>query len=182
MGRPKQLIQYDGQPLVLRAALAARRAGADAIIVVVGAFSAKVSEAVRGVESLTVVVNRGWREGLASSLGTGLLAASSMGVDGALVLTTDQPLIEVGSLEKLLMAFDADHRIVAASYDGIVGVPAIFGKEYFDRLIQLSGDEGAGRWLRAHMDAVKEIPLPEASTDIDTLADVARLQARDTDK
>ncbi len=179
LGRPKQLIHYEGQPLLLRTALAARRAGVDSIIVVVGAFSRVVGEAVIGVGGLTVVANKGWRSGLASSLTAGLVAAKSLGLDGAMVLTADQPMIDVASLEKLLEQFDEDQRVVAAAYDGIVGVPAIFGSEHFDALTNLTGDEGAGRWLRSNADAVKEVPIPEAAVDIDTLADVARLQANE---
>lgn len=177
LGRPKQLIHYEGQPLILRTALAARRAGVDSVIVVVGAFSKVVSEAVIGVGGLTLVSNKGWRSGLSSSLSAGLATAKSIGLDGAMILTADQPMIGVASLEKLLEQFDEDQRVVAAAYDGIVGVPAIFGHEHFDALMNLNGDEGAGRWLRSNPDAVKEVPIPEAAVDIDTLADVARLQA-----
>lgn len=68
--------------------------------------------------------------------------------------------------------------MVASAYNDVVGVPAVFGAEYFESLMKLSGDEGAGRWLRARPSEVTQIRIDSASTDIDTPADVARLQSR----
>jgi CTP:molybdopterin cytidylyltransferase MocA len=41
-------------------------------------------------------------------------------------------------------------------------------------LMRLTGDKGAGQWLRSHPDKVTTVPLPEAQVDIDTLTDVER--------
>ncbi len=147
------------------------------MIVVVGAFADEVKSAVESVDDVTMIFNPEWRSGLASSLATGLEAAEAMNCDGALVMTTDQPLIDSASLTKLLDAFDGEHRIVASSYDGIIGVPAVFGVEHFESLMKLKGDEGAGRWLRARADKVTQIRIDSASIDIDTQADVDRLQS-----
>ena len=124
-----------------------------------------------------MVFNPKWESGLASSLAAGLEVAEAMTCDGALVMTTDQPLIGPASLRKLIDAFDGEHRIVASSYDGIIGVPAVFGVEHFESLMKLKGDEGAGRWLRAGPDDVTQIRMDSASIDIDTPADVARLMS-----
>jgi len=116
---------------------------------------------------------------MASSLVTGIEAAQAMVCDAALVMTTDQPLVESSSLRKLIDSFNLGHRIVASSYDDIVGVPAIFGSENFDSLMKLRGDEGAGRWLRARKEEVTQIRIDSASVDIDTQADIDRLQSSD---
>ena len=97
------------------------------------------------VDDVTIVFNPKWESGLASSLATGLEVAQAMSCDAALVMTTDQPLIDSAKLKALISAFDAEHRIVASSYDDIVGVPAVFGAEYFDSLMKLRGDESSVR-------------------------------------
>lgn len=148
------------------------------MIVVTGAFADEVRMAAEIVDDVTIVFNPKWESGLASSLATGLEVAQAMSCDAALIMTTDQPLIDSAKLKTLISAFDAKHRIVASSYDDIIGVPAVFGAEYFDSLMKLRGDEGAGRWLRARPDEVTQIKIDTASTDIDTPADVDRLQSR----
>lgn len=149
------------------------------MFVVVGAFADEVRTAVELIDEVTVVLNTEWQSGLASSLATGIEVAQAMACDGALVMTTDQPLIDPTSLGALIDAFEAGHRIVASSYNGIVGVPAVFGAEHFDSLMKLSGDEGAGRWLRARSADVTQIRIDSASVDIDTPEDVERLLSLD---
>ena len=180
LGEPKQLIDLDGQPLVRRAVYAARNAGAYQVIVVVGALAEQVIAAVGDLTNVAFVLNRNWESGLASSLASGIETAKKLRFDGVLVTTTDQPLIAFASLRKLIEAFESGHRIVAAAYDDIVGVPAVFGSEHFDDLVKLEGDEGAGRWLRARPNDVTSIGIDNASIDIDTPADVARLLSYQT--
>ena len=144
----------------------------------VGAFADEVRAAAERVSGVSVVLNPNWESGLASSLATGIEVAQVMGCDGALVMTTDQPLVGSTNLTELIRAFDARHRIVASSYDDVMGVPAVFGSEHFDSLMKLHGDEGAGRWLRARSADVKQIRIDSASIDIDTQADVDDLEPR----
>lgn len=146
---------------------------------VTGAFADEVRAAVERVDDVTVILNPGWSSGLASSLATGIEVAQAMRCDAALVMTTDQPLIDTKSIRSLIDALNDRHRIIAASYDDIIGVPAVFGFEYFNSLMELKGDEGAGRWLRARSAQVTQIRIDTASVDIDTRDDADRLQSRD---
>ena len=158
-----------------RAVYLAKEAGAYEVIVVVGALAEEVMAAVGNITNVASALNPDWKTGLASSLAAGLEAAKKLRLDAVLVMTTDQPLIDATSLRKLVRAFNDEHRIIASSYDDIVGVPAVFGAEHFDDLMKLKGDEGAGRWLRSRPDDVTTISIDNASLDIDTPADVARL-------
>jgi molybdenum cofactor cytidylyltransferase len=146
---------------------------------VVGAFADEVRSSAALVNDVTVVLNPKWKSGLASSLATGIEIVQAMGCEGALVMTTDQALIDPISLKTLIDTFDVGHRIVASSYNAIIGVPAVFGAEHFDSLMKLHGEEGAGRWLRARSGDVTQIRIDSASADIDTPADVERLHSLD---
>lgn len=182
LGRPKQLLLHEGIPLVRRAALSARDSGVDETVVVVGANAEQVVEAVGELPRVHFVLNPEWRSGIASSIAAGLAAVTLGRPDGvrrgALLMLADQPRVDAAALRRMLDAFDGPDRIVAASYAGTLGTPAIFGRHQFWVLLGLEGDRGAGGWLRANAASVRAVPLPEAAFDVDTAADAKRLLDR----
>lgn len=179
MGHPKQLIMHEGQPLVARAAAAAREAGADPVIVVLGAHAAEIEPALADFAGVRVAVNPAWESGLASSFVAGLRAAMQDDAwDGLLATLADQPLIDADALRRLIAAFRNGARLVASGYRGVPGVPALFGREHVPELLTLTGDVGAGPWLRNRLSDLTIIPLDAASLDLDTPADAARLARR----
>ncbi|MEO8193691.1 MAG: nucleotidyltransferase family protein [Gemmatimonadales bacterium] len=176
-GSPKQLYMHEGEPLARRAVMSAIAAGADPVVVVLGASADEITPTLAGLSSVTVV-NDEWETGLASSLVTGLQTVARMEtVDGALITLVDQPLVDAGALARLIASFDAKHRIVAADYGDTMGVPVVIGREHFAELINLTGDRGAGAWLRSRSREVTTVPLDAASVDIDTQADASRLES-----
>lgn len=176
LGFPKQLIVYEGEPLVRRAALAAVEAGAVPVIVVLGANADMVAPALEGLAPVRAIVNNEWSKGLASSLAAGIASVfADNRCEAVLVTLADQPRVDAAALRRLMAAFGADRRIVASAYDDTVGVPAVFAREHAEGLMRLSGDHGAGNWLRSRVAEVTRIPFGGAALDIDTSADVARL-------
>lgn len=159
-----------------RATIAAIAAGATPVAVILGANAGIVAMALSGMNGVTLVTNDRWSEGLASSLAAGIDAVLTVAPesDGVLITVADQPLVGVAALQQLLSAFDKDHRLVAAAYSGAVGVPTVVGFEHFKELCSLTGDAGAGRWLRTRLEAVTCVPMPEAAIDIDTHGDATR--------
>ena len=145
--------------------------------VVLGANAATIAPALVGLTSVAIVINPDWEEGLASSLAVGLSAfLADDSCDAVLVTLADQPLVDGAALRRLITAFDDEHRIVASAYDDTIGVPAVFGREHFDDLMRLTGDRGAGSWLRARQNEVTRVPLYSAAIDIDRPSDVAQLR------
>lgn len=175
-GSPKQLADWDGEPLVRRAAQAAIDAGADPVFVVLGADAERVAPALDGMRNVRCLTNPGWKSGLASSLAAGMRAVLGEAVcDATLVSLADQPLVDGAALASLVAEFGNGHRLVASSYSGVIGVPALFGREFFEELITLTGDAGAGGWLRARLQMVTVVSLKNAALDIDTRSDKALL-------
>lgn len=128
--------------------------------------------------SITTCVNSEWKTGLASSLKLGVKTLRNLQeVDAVLISVADQPGVTAEDLKRLTDSFLSGRRLVAASYGNVLGVPCIFGREYFDELEKLAGDEGAGKWLRSRANEVATISIPEAALDIDTAKDLARLNA-----
>ncbi len=183
MGFPKQLIVHEGEPLVRRIAAAAIEAGASPVVVVLGANAEMIAPALSGLESVTTVINGEWTKGLASSLTAGLTALlEDAPCDAVLVTLADQPLVDAAALRRLIAAFDGERRIVASSYDDTMGVPAVFAREHVDALVRLTGDAGAGSWLRSRANEVTLVPLDVAALDIDTHADAATLASTFLDR
>jgi CTP:molybdopterin cytidylyltransferase MocA len=177
LGAPKQLIEFRGEALVRRAAHAASEAGAQCVVVVLGANAVEIAPVLAGLSRVAWVLNESWGDGLASSLAVGIREAQRVcpSCDAVLITTADQPLVGELVLAKMLDAFAGDARLVAAEYSGTIGVPAIIGSEHFEALLALEGDAGAGRWLRARASDVVRVPIPEAAVDIDTAEDRALL-------
>lgn len=172
MSHPKQLIVYDGEPLVARAVGAALGAGADPLIVVLGAHAPDVRAVLTHLAGINVVVNPAWETGLASSLTTGLRVALSTQCDGVLVTLADQPHVDAGVLGQLMAKFRNGARIVAAGYGEIPGVPALFGREHIPSLLGLTGDTGAGPWLRERRQEVAVVPFDNVLLDLDAPSDL----------
>src|SRR5215471_3512106 len=90
LGKPKQLIEIDGEPLLLRATRAAIDAGCRPVIVVLGAVIDPCREILRK-HSVVTLENARWRDGMASSVVAGVSALDAVDVDAALLMVCDQP-------------------------------------------------------------------------------------------
>lgn len=172
MGQPKQLLPVQGTTMLERAIRSAESV-ASPVVVVLGHEADRIMSEVfsANTHSRTPVVNREWREGIASSIRCGVerLLEADPGTEGALIVLSDQPLVEAGDLEQLVKRFSEGSRpIVASSFAGTVGPPAVFGRGIFDELLAIRGDHGAKRIISADPARVISIPLPQAAVDVDT--------------
>jgi molybdenum cofactor cytidylyltransferase len=177
MGKPKQLLPIDGTSLVRRETSYATLTACSPITVVLGAHYEQIQSELINLP-VTIAINSGWSSGVASSIRTGLICAleKNSRLDAVLLMLCDQPNITDRSLNQLLDSYHSrpDHiGIIAAKYDGQLGVPVIFSKQYFSDLRTLSGDTGAKKLLKRYQSCVLSVQLPEASLDLDTFNDFA---------
>ena len=172
-GALKQLAAVDGQPL-LQHVLTRAAAAADRTWVVLGAHAERLAPLVTQCAA-GVVTNANWREGIASSIRAGVqhLPATCAGV---MLVLGDQALIETEDFERLALTWRAAPRsIVAARHGVVLGAPAVFPRQWFGALGQLSGDAGARALIGRHSAAVIAVKMPKAAFDLDTSADLAGL-------
>ncbi|HEY9402659.1 MAG TPA: nucleotidyltransferase family protein [Pyrinomonadaceae bacterium] len=182
MGCPKQTLQYRGESLLRRAALAALGAECRPVIVVTGA-NAELSR--RELDGLDVreVLNALWETGMASSVRAGVegLVNADADVDAAVLLLCDQPHVTADIISGLIAAHRANGRIVVAStYGGSFGVPALFGRSLFDELARLEGTAGAKQVIKRHASEAHFLPFPCGEVDVDTPDDFSRLIERES--
>lgn len=182
LGRPKQLLELDGETLLARAIRVAREGGADPVLVVLGAEAHAISASVPLNEVVTVM-NPDWQEGMGSSLRAGVRALASCVPDaaGVLLLVCDQPRLDAAHIRKLIETFHASSEAaaVASTYSGARGIPAIFPRALFPRLLAVEGDKGARGILADPGCPIHEIPFPGGEIDIDSLGDLDRLRGQD---
>ena len=178
LGRPKQLLPYDGKSLLRRAAETAVGSVCDPVVVVLGASAAECLPELHDLP-VSTVINADWAEGMGSSLRVGvetLLATCPLPRDAILVMLCDQPLLTARVLDGLVDAYtQTASPLVASAYDNVTGVPALFDRSLFPELLRLSGAQGARSILQQHAAHTHHVAFPDGAIDIDTAADYARL-------
>lgn len=172
MGRPKQLLELDGRPLLAHVLEAT--AFLPDVAVVLGAHAQEIASAIEGTQ---VLHNPRWAEGMATSLHTAVHWARRLDADGLLLCTCDQALLDRAHLERLVAEFTLAKASVASRYNGTLGVPALLAPRHFERLLAIEGDRGAAPVLRSEPDVIA-IDWPEGAVDLDTPDDLARFNSR----
>ncbi len=174
LGRPKQLVRWQGKPLVWHTVQAAKRGGCDPVCVVLGASAGAVKEGLAG-EAVRFVENPDWERGLSSSLRVGL-AELAPEVEGILFLLADMPLVGAPLVGALIEAHaNSLAPIVATRADGKLVNPALFDRVTFDALSALRGDAG-GRQLFGRFACRAVEGGSEVLFDVDTPDDLAKLE------
>ncbi|MFL6514696.1 MAG: NTP transferase domain-containing protein [Chthoniobacterales bacterium] len=176
-GEPKQLVRFRGQTLLDRAIEAARAGACDPVIVVIGSESGPIrTDAAQGI---VIAENVECRAGIASSIRVGVqrLLDLSPEADGVLLLACDQPLVTGEIVAGLIDHWSRSEKQIGASvYAGTLGIPAVFSRSYFKHLLHLEGDSGAKSIILTNREDVAEFSFPGGSEDIDTRADLLRIE------
>ena len=181
LGRPKQLLEYQGKTLLRRAAETAVASNFTPVAVVTGAQHDALLPELAGLP-VAAVHNPHWAEGMGTSLKTGLAALEALpdaaALTGVIVLLCDQPLVTPALLRQLVETHQAtDYAIVAAEYNGVRGVPVFFGAAALPLLRALPNTGGAQQLLRQHPEWVASVPFAGGAVDVDTEAQYAALLA-----
>ena len=177
MGIPKQTLQFQGNSLLRRTALAALDAKCRPIVVVTGAHAGLCRRELDGLD-ITEAFNADWQTGMASSVRAGIerLVSIDPHVAGTVLLLCDQPHVTSNVISTLLAAhYATGRRVIASAYDGSFGVPALFSRTLFTELTQLEGISGAKEIIKRHASETHFLPFPEGEVDVDTPYDFACL-------
>ncbi len=173
MGQPKQLLDVHGKPLLQLAIDACTGTGLAPIAVIVGHNHPPLQEVMKG-KPVHVVVNDAWEKGMGSSIKTGLryLLQQNPNLDNVIIAVCDQPYLD----SKVITALVQEHArklkpITASVYAGAPGVPVVFQKSYFKKLMLIGDDEGAKKLLRQNPSDVAVVEFAHGEVDLDTMDD-----------
>ena len=176
-GSAKQLVRVAGRPLLHTAIARAAEVAGAAVTVVLGAHAAELTPLLTHSQAL-IVINRDWREGLASSIRAGV-ARLPPTCNSVLLTLVDQAAVTAEDLKRLVGAWRRQpDYIAAARYGTTTGVPAIFPRSAFGELTALRGDVGARAVLQRNPDRVVRVPMASAALDIYTPEDLLKIDPK----
>ena len=180
MGTPKQLLLYQGRPLLQHVIDGAEGAGLHELIVVLGHAASEIREVLEMPSHARVVVSTAYRTGQASSLRLGLESAS-VEARAAMVFLGDQPNLKMEAILSVMDRYgETGGPVVRAVYRGRPGHPVLLDRSIWGDLTDPSGDRGAGPTLAQRPEWVVPAPidLPEPM-EVDTPADFQALIEND---
>ena len=151
-GKPKQLLDWKGQPFVRAVATKALAAGLSPVVIVVGANAEQVESTVKDLDVM-IVRNIDWISGQANSIREGIKVFLSSLTEGfendlekagaAIFLLVDQPHITTSILQGLVEKHASGlFPIVAPIVLDRRANPVLFDRITFRDLLSLEGDVG----------------------------------------
>jgi nicotine blue oxidoreductase len=176
MGRPKQLAELDGRPLLAHVLAAVDTAPVDRVVVALGGAADAVLERVDLGRAEPLVVE-GWAAGMGHVLAS-TLAKAGDDWGAVVVLLGDQPLVPGRAVARVVEAWRAGAGpAVTATYGGRPGHPRLFDRHLLPELLRLTGDTGARDLLATHPGRVHRVEVGDlgSDADIDVEADLERV-------
>ena len=177
-GRPKALVELDGQTLAERGVAMLRAGGTDPVLIVTGAAQVEL----RPEHQARTVYNGEWRTGMGSSLRAALRALTepeaAPEIGAVVVALADQPLVGAEAVGRLIAAYQAGADVAVAAYGGKPRNPVLLAREHWPEVIATAtGDQGARAFLRARPELVTLVECGDTGRpdDIDTPADLEHI-------
>jgi molybdenum cofactor cytidylyltransferase len=185
MGTPKQLLLWDGVPMIRHVTRVFMLSRASEVIVMVGCRPSEVgAEALAGWipdghKPLTVSINPDWEHGeMLSSIKRGI-QLSSPGVDGYLIGLADHPAVDGSSVDLLISAslecppHLRGERVFVPTFRGRRGHPVLVGARLAQEILSLPPGGTLADVIRPHLvpESMVEVDSAGVLLDIDTLAE-----------
>lgn len=175
MGQPKQILPWENTTLLGHAIQQIQNLKLDHIGVVLGANEVLICDAIADFD-VEILVNKNWKNGIGSSISTGIQQVLNYKLDSLLITLADQPLIDTAHLETIMLqAAKNPTAIIATAYSTKNGVPALFPSIYFDQLMELKKDTGARELLNSPKTDIITIEAVAKTIDIDTPLDYQKI-------
>lgn len=174
LGYPKQIIEVSGSNLLNNTISMAESIAGKHTLVVLGAYADQLIQQLK-TSGAIIVHNQGWEEGMASSIRTGIRALNDIypELEAVICMVCDQPFVTPQLLQQLVSEGGKSGKgLVACEYNGITGVPVLFKRAYFGRLLKLEGAMGAKTILQQFPDDVLRVCFEKGVIDIDTKEDL----------
>lgn len=126
-----------------------------------------------GAHGYRVVHNDDPERDMASSVRMGVDCAKALDAQAVVIALADMPRVTAAHIYRLFDAADSPDAVVASS-DGVAPrPPALFGRNRFDDVLAIRGDQGARDLIQAGRHVVTNAA---ELIDVDTRADLAALR------
>jgi CTP:molybdopterin cytidylyltransferase MocA len=165
MGRLKQLIEWDGMPLIAWQASQLRDAGAEQVIVVLGHRADGIRPAVP--DFATVVVNEGYKQGRATSLKRGGEALSDS-TEAVLILSVDQPRPSWVARRLIERWREEGAPVVSPRFEKGFGHPILLDGALVPELREVDeGTLGLRAVIDRHVSEAAAVPIANSHVNVD---------------
>ena len=166
----KLLAMLDGKSVIEQSVIALKKAGMAHIHVITGARAPQIEAALDGhVVSLTH--NENFESGMGTSVAVGISALPS-NAEQCLISLGDMPFVNAGTIQALQNAASqiSEADIFVPLFKGKRGNPVLWRKNQFEKLKQITGDQGGRSIMRGQENLVCEVPVddPGILIDLDT--------------
>jgi len=171
-GTTKQLVEFEGRPLVERAMRLAETACGTRTLLVVGCDWDNVARACAPIAGF-LAINEEYADGIGTSIACATERLKEI-ADGLMILLADQPLITPGHLQDLVDSWQrSPDSVVASAYAQTFGPPVILPSAIFPQLKNLCGDHGARKLIEENRETSVYVSFEPAAKDIDYPEDLA---------
>lgn len=170
MGQSKQLLKIGNESLLQKTIRTAIDSGVDRIVVALGSYFEAHQREISNL-SVSTIVNPDWKKGMGSSLKFGIrfVTANFPNCEVVIVMVCDQPLLTSNHLKKLIDTYRTKNNpIVSSFYSNSPGVPVLFNRSMFEKLLALEDQQGAKQIVKDNVNSVSFIDFPEGAIDLDT--------------
>jgi CTP:molybdopterin cytidylyltransferase MocA len=158
IGGPKALLRIGGETFLARVARIVGRPEVTSVIAVLSPDVARVVKEAGLPDPVGTVVNPRPEDGMLSSLLIGLEAAEAGGADAVLVHPVDHPLVDVATVDRVIVALEQAAMIAVPSHGHRRGHPTGFARASFEALRAADPDRGARAVLAEHPGWVTHVP------------------------
>ncbi|WP_448546688.1 nucleotidyltransferase family protein [Thalassotalea fusca] len=180
LGQPKQLVEYEGKPLVVRQCELALELQSD-VYCVLGCNANNISPLLTNLP-INLIVNEHWQQGIGNSIACAVshIQQQHQSYAGVMIVLVDQWRLTGQHLQAINEAWRHDMTNIFIAQDDTnnnIGPPVIFPNRQFEELMQLSGDQGAKVVINNNKNSVKHFALWQAFCDLDTPEQLALMQS-----
>jgi molybdenum cofactor cytidylyltransferase len=178
LGQSKQLLEINGEPLLLHSAKTALQSKANKVLVVLGSEREKHDAILKGLP-IEIHYNKDWKKGMGNSLKAGISNLTSFDINAVIIMVCDQPLLSSLHLNTIIKKYlSSGAPLIASRYADTDGVPALFDKSLFSELLRLEDEQGAKKIINKYKTSLLSIDFPDGEIDLDTAEDYANFQKR----
>jgi molybdenum cofactor cytidylyltransferase len=173
MGQSKQLLKIGNESLLRQTVQTVTNSGVEETVIILGSGQQAHQEEIIDLP-VKVIYNPDWQKGIGSSLKCGVrfIEERFPACETILVTVCDQPLLSSKHLRILHDSYQSEkNSIVSSYYSDSPGVPVLFNRSMFKKLLEVDDQHGAKMIIKENIELALLIDFPEGSVDLDTPED-----------
>ena len=175
-GTPKQLLDWNGIPLIGHISRIAQEGGLSPVLVVLGADYEEIAQVLEG-SSVEILQNPDWEKGQSTSVRRGITALPDE-LGGVVFLLVDQPYVTADLIKKIRKTHAlSQENIVLPKVNNQPANPVLFDRNTFNDLLGLDGDIGGRALFERYTPREVKWEDERILQDIDTPDDYQKLLA-----